>query len=289
LSLPSWDQQKTGSIPYRLSLILVVNPIASHLFLYPSMKFTALLLLGIFNAGILVANPLTKSIETLPEGLQKQTPALNPEYLVYSPEATANNAKLPLLIYLHGAGGRGSDIAIAKDKCALALTTAEKAITEPFYFVAPQVIKGNATVWETSELNLFLLNLKATLSIDEDRVYLTGHSMGGYGTWAWAATNPELFAAVAPNAGGLGHGGPTDITPDFDTWAKNLAKVPLWAFHGAMDNTVPADRSESMVEAIRKHGGKQVKLTIYPELGHNSANTTHANPELYHWLLKQHR
>ena len=111
------------------------------------------------------------------------------------------------------------------------MKTVQEHIDEPCYIVAPQCLKGTAEAkgtWLAEDLNRLLAHLKATLLIDQNRVYLTGHSMGGYGTWMWAATNPEHFAAVAPRAGGLGMGGPLDITPDFDQWAKNLTTVPLF-------------------------------------------------------------
>ena len=113
--------------------------------------------------------------------------------------------------------------------------------------------------------------------------------MGGYGTWLWAGTNPEHFAAVAPSAGGIGPGGPVDVSPDWEHWAKNLTKVQLWTFHGADDQVVPAERSERMVAAIKKHGGKKAKLTIYPGVKHNSTQQTHTDPELYKWLFSHSR
>ncbi len=231
-------------------------------------------------------------VETLPKVVQEKTQFLNPDYLLFSQEARDPQDPLPLLIYLHGGGGRGNDISVAERKSALAVKTVQASVNEPSFIIAPQCLKGNDAskgIWLPEDLNLLLAHLKATLPIDEDRVYLTGHSMGGYGTWVWTATHPEHFAAVVPSAGGLGRDGPVDITPDFDQWAKSLSTVPLWAFHGAIDKTVPANRSESMVKAIKSNGGKKVKLTIYPEIGHNSANATHSNPELYHWLFKHRR
>jgi predicted peptidase len=113
--------------------------------------------------------------------------------------------------------------------------------------------------------------------IDKDRVYLTGLSMGGYGTWALAAAHPEKFAAIAPICGG---GNPAE--------AAKLARLPIWVFHGAKDPTVPIERSKEMVEAIKAAGG-DAKFTIYPEAGHDSWTETYNNPELYQWLLAQKR
>ena len=101
--------------------------------------------------------------------------------------------------------------------------------------------------------------------------------MGGFGTWSLACEYPERFAAIAPICGGG------------NRWhAKRLKKVPVWAFHGAKDKGVPLEMSEEMVNAVNKSGGN-AKLTIYPELGHNSWTQTYNDPELYEWFLKQHK
>ncbi len=122
--------------------------------------------------------------------------------------------------------------------------------------------------------------------MDTNRVYLTGMSMGGYGTWRLGLTHPEKFAALVPICGGgnlidaiLGPG------DKGATW-KNL---PIWAFHGAKDAVVPLDESERMVKALKKYGVKEVKLTVYPEANHNSWTETYNNPGLYEWLLSHAR
>ena len=109
--------------------------------------------------------------------------------------------------------------------------------------------------------------------------------MGGYGSWTWGGKSPQHFAAIAPVVGGTGPGGPKDVTPDLDKWAANLAKVPVYAFAGAEDKVVPADRSEQMVEAIRKAGGKQVKIKVYENVGHNARGVVYASKEFYDWMF----
>ena len=109
---------------------------------------------------------------------------------------------------------------------------------------------------------------------DPDRVYLTGLSMGGFGTWEIAAQNPRRFAAIVPICGG-GNA----------RFARALRNMPIWAFHGDKDEAVPVSASVEMVEAVRKAGGTDVKLTRYPEAGHDSWTVTYDNPELYTWLL----
>ena len=101
--------------------------------------------------------------------------------------------------------------------------------------------------------------------------------MGGFGTWEMAADYPDRLAAIVPICGG---GEPF--------WAGVIREIPVWAFHGAMDDVIPLNRSELMVDAIRRAGGKP-KLTVYPEAGHDSWTLAYDNPELYTWLLEQSR
>ncbi len=135
----------------------------------------------------------------------------------------------------------------------------------PFVLVSPQCPRGQR--WEPIFLSALLDEILEKYKIDEDRVYLTGLSMGGYGSWAWAAYEPQRFAAVAPICGG---GEPFLIAPQ-------VKDIPIWAFHGAQDPVVPLEQTESIVEAIKQQGGK-VKLTVYPEAGHDSWTQTYAQP-----------
>ena len=127
------------------------------------------------------------------------------------------------------------------------------------------------------KLGKMLDHILATTKADPERVYLTGLSMGGFGTWAWAAKEPQRFAAAIPICGG---GDPKN--------AGKLTELPLWVFHGAKDNVVSLSRSQTMVDAIKEAGGTKVKLTVYPEAGHDSWTKTYNNPDIYKWLL-QHR
>jgi predicted peptidase len=114
-------------------------------------------------------------------------------------------------------------------------------------------------------------------AVDHNRVYLTGLSMGGYGTWSLAMMYPDLFAAIAPICGGG--------NPD---WIGLLKDVPVWAFHGDADPVVPLEQSQRMVSALQKHGGN-AKLTVYPDVGHDSWTQTYENQELYDWFLQHSR
>jgi predicted peptidase len=114
-------------------------------------------------------------------------------------------------------------------------------------------------------------------AVDPDRVYLTGLSMGGYGTWSLAMAYPEIFAAIAPICGG----GMTE-------WLFMLKDMPVWAFHGAEDPAVPLERGQRMVDALRAAGG-DVRFTVYPGCGHDSWTQTYENPQLYEWFLQHKR
>jgi predicted peptidase len=115
------------------------------------------------------------------------------------------------------------------------------------------------------------------LPVDEDRIYLTGLSMGGYATWAWATLQPGRFAAIAPIAGGWA---PED--------ACKLKELPIWAFHGAKDSVVPVGPHQQMIDAINACGG-DAKFTVYPDADHDSWTATYANPELFEWFLRHRR
>jgi predicted peptidase len=231
-------------------------------------------------------------VNTISPELQSKIQFVNPQYLVYRPVGDAN-AKLPLLIFLHGAGGVGNDVHQIEGKPTEIWQGIQTFNKGPCIIVAPQCLKQDKNeergIWTPEDLNLLLQHLKATLPVYEQRIYLSGISMGGYGTWAWAAHDPQHFAAIAPIVGGIGRGGPKDVTPDFDQWAANLAKIPVYAFVGALDKTVPPDRSERMIGAIKKAGGKEARLKIYPAEGHGAGRVVVTDAEYYEWLFSQQR
>jgi len=239
-----------------------------------------------------IAYSAEPEIRQLPAKVQAKITALSPEYAVFSPEGHDGKSKLPLLIFLHGGGGKGDDIAKAQRIATPAYRGMKKFSKTPCWFVVPQCAKGEVqekSVWLPEDLDLLLAHLKSTLQVDESRIYLTGTSMGGYGSWVWAAHSPGHFAAVVPIVGGLGIGGPKDVTPDLDRWAESLAKIPVWAFHGAKDNVVPAERSQRMIALIQKKGGKRAKLTIFPDEGHGAGRRVFSSAKVYDWMFSQAR
>ena len=204
---------------------------------------------------------------------QKITITAKLNYLLSLPTDYGRSRKSwPLVLFLHGAGESGSDLEKVKVHGPPKLVDAKGPF--PFILVSPQ---SPGRGWNSDVLNALLDTLIKQYRVDKDRVYLTGLSMGGYGTWALAAAHPEKFAAIAPICGG---GNTSD--------AKKLAQLPIWVFHGAKDTTVPIKRSEEMVEAIKAAGGNP-KFTVYPEAGHDSWTATYDDPEFYRWLLAQKR
>lgn len=206
------------------------------------------------------------------ERVIEKTVKLN--YLLYLPEQYGRDAgfKWPLVMFLHGAGERGSDIELVKTHGIPKMV--ENGERFPFIAVSPQCPEDSWWTEQVDELNALLDEVIEKYQVDTARVYLTGLSMGGYGTWRLAAVHPERFAAIAPVCGG-------GILSD----AIFLKDVPAWVFHGAKDDVVPILESEKMVEAVRKFGG-DVKFTVYPEANHDSWTETYNNPELYKWLLE---
>ena len=254
------------------------------------LRFRIVALCAVVLSGVGTLHAADIEVRRLPNAVHEQTHMLNADYLAAVPVVEERDEKLPLLIFLHGAGGRGREIERVKRIARTALTGMERFAGEPSIFVAPQATEGTKETpasWLPDDLDRFLAHLKTTLPIDEDRVYLTGNSMGGYGTWAWAAHSPKQFAAVAPVVGGLGKGGPKDITSDLDRWAEALATLPVWAFHGANDKVVPADRSQRMVKLIRDKGGKSARLTVFPNEGHGASREVYTSREFFEWLFAQ--
>jgi pimeloyl-ACP methyl ester carboxylesterase len=195
-------------------------------------------------------------------------------YLLSFPENYDKQDKCPLMIFLHGMGERGNNLERVKFHGPPKLV--KKKNKTPFIIVSPQCPKTE--YWRPEKLSKMLDRILAETKADPKRIYLTGLSMGGFGTWAWTASEPERFAAAIPICGG---GRPKT--------AEKLIKLPIWAFHGDKDRTVPLARTQAMVDAIKKAGGTKVKLTVYPGVGHNSWTKAYNDPEIYKWLLSHSR
>jgi len=191
-------------------------------------------------------------------------------YLIYLPdEYEHSRTKWPLMLFLHGAGERGDSIQKVKVHGPPKLIDNGKKFE--FIIVSPQC--PETQWWSVETLNVLLNKVIKQYRVDENRIYVTGLSMGGFGTWAMAMEYPNRFAAIAPICGG---GDPKK--------AHLLKNLPIWVFHGAKDEVVPVQRSQDMVDAIKEAGGN-VKFTIYPDAGHDSWTETYDNPALYAWFL----
>ena len=195
------------------------------------------------------------------------------QYLLYLPKDYGRTKVWPLVLFLHGAGERGNDLALVKKHGPPKLIEEGKSF--PFIVVSPQCPEGKW--WEPVSLTALLDEIVEKYKVDKDRIYVTGLSMGGFGTWSLEAYAPKRFAAIVPICGG---GEPIA--------ARFLPYVPTWVFHGAKDPVVPIARSETMVDAL-KQAGANVKFTVYPNSGHDAWTETYANPKLYEWLLEQKR
>lgn len=192
-------------------------------------------------------------------------------YLLYLPKDYEQKEKVPLMLFLHGAGERGDDLELVKVHGPAKLVEQGKEF--PFAIVSPQCPKNKR--WEPTDLIALLDEIISKYKIDENKIYVTGLSMGGNGTWKLAAEIPDRLAAIIPICG---WGDPFT--------AFMMGKLPIWVFHGAKDVVVPISSSEIMVEYIKKAGG-DVKFTVYPDANHDSWTETYNNPEIYEWLLNQ--
>ena len=198
-------------------------------------------------------------------------------YLIQLPEAYAeSDGAWPLLLFLHGMGERGNDLEQVKLHGPPKMVAEGKRFS--FVLVSPQCPENGwwATDLQLRRLDALLDEVVSRYRVDEDRTYVTGMSMGGFGTWALAIRHPHRFAAIAPVCGGGNPG-----------VAARIKHLPVWAFHGAKDERVPLQKSQEMVDALRAVGG-DVTFTVYPDAAHDSWTQTYSNPELYAWFL-QHR
>jgi len=196
-------------------------------------------------------------------------------YLSYVPDGYGKDRSQtwPLLLFLHGVGERGSDLELVKINGPPKLIEAGKKF--PFVVISPQCPQD--TGWEPPALEALIDSIQRRYRIDSARIYVTGLSMGGFGTWELAERHPERYAAVIPICGK----GDTSR-------ADRLRNLPVWAFHGAQDDVVPLSGSKDMIDAIKAAGGNP-RFTVYPQAGHDSWTETYANDEIYSWLLQQRR
>jgi pimeloyl-ACP methyl ester carboxylesterase len=226
------------------------------------------------DAGI-KDGPLAKLVtgafvkNTSPEGLN---------YQLYGNPRWKATERYPLVIWLHGAGQSGSDNEAQMGGATKPFTEEANQEERPCFVLAPQCPDRAIGFRNEVAANLMTLirSLCDALPIDENRIYLTGSSMGGSGSWYLGTENPGVFAAIIPLCGG---GDPSK--------AAALKETPLWAFHGDKDEDVPLERSTSMIAAIKAAGGTMAQITILEGEGHLITSVVYAKPELHEWIFAQ--
>ena len=217
-------------------------------------------------------------------------------YRIHKPnkETLAENAKLPVVLFLHGAGERGNDNSAQLLHCVTQLMRFVVENKHPAIVIVPQCPAGTWWTFGPSETNTPPITAKQTNTLktvleimdteladmpyDPSRVYVSGISMGGYGTWELIGRHPEKFAAAMPICGG---GDPAN--------APAITGIPIRVFHGAKDNVVVPEKSRVMVEAIKAAGGMKIEYIEYPDDWHDSWTRTYDNIENLEWLFGQTR
>jgi predicted peptidase len=207
-------------------------------------------------------------------------------YRLMKPEGYDGSKDYPLVVFLHGAGERGKDNKAQLKHGVKDFASDAARKKHPCFLIAPQCPSGQswaafrggfakAPTTPAKQVLALIAELRKEFKIDPKRIYLTGLSMGGYGTWDLLAREPGLFAAGLPVCGG---GDPAT--------AEKIAKIPLWVFHGDKDTAVPVERSRTMVEAVKKAGGEP-KYTEYKGVGHDSWTATYKDAKVRDWLFAQ--
>ena len=217
-------------------------------------------------------------------------------YQVYVPSNWTKKKKWPVILFLHGAGERGDD-GLIQTQVGIGSAIRLRADRVPAIVVFPQCSKNRW--WAEAQMQAQALKaLDQTMKEfngDTVRVYLTGLSMGGHGTWVMASSNPAKFAAIAPICGltrtppgyGLAESDSEASAPAdrYQAFAAKIGKTPVWVFHGDADPVVPVSESRKMVEALKAAGN--VRYTEYPGVEHNSWDKAYGEPEFFSWLLSQ--
>ena len=225
------------------------------------------------------------------------------QYRVFVPKGPSKQERRPMMLYLHGSGSAGDDNRAQSDAFAVAIAKVKGQVD--FIVVLPQCRKN--TFWAAKDMaDYSLAALEAAVSEfngDNERLYLAGFSLGGYGVWQISAGTPGKFAALMPVAGGVVGRSPIDpndraaIIPEVGTIlesaepyqgiAKAVGQTPVWVFHGAKDESVPVQFSRTIVKALEDEGNNNVKYTEYPDEGHLIFGKSFGEPGFLEWLAQQ--
>lgn len=214
------------------------------------------------------------------------------KYQVFVPDNWTTKRKWPVILFLHGAGERGDD-GLIQTEVGIGTAIRRYRSRFPALVVMPQCRRD---VWWTdptmADVAMAALEqAQKEFHGDSARTYLTGLSMGGYGTWYFAGKYPGKFAAIVPICGGIlmpdkaRAQSPNDNSPYMEA-AKKIGKIPVWIFHGGDDPIVPVTESRRMADAMKALGG-EAHYTEYPGVGHNSWEKAYAEPDLFPWMLSK--
>jgi predicted peptidase len=196
------------------------------------------------------------------------------KYVVFVPKQYTPEKPHPTILFLHGAGEQGDD---GQNQVKVGLGAAIRKSEEKWNYIVifPQKPKGPGGFNQHEKLILDILEkTKKEYKVDEKRLYITGLSMGGMGTWSLICKYPDMFAAAAPVCG---RGNPAE--------APKIKDLPIWNFHGDKDNAVPIKGSQDMIDALKAAGGNP-KFTIYPGVGHNSWDKAYNDEKLEEWFIQ---
>ncbi len=200
------------------------------------------------------------------------------KYVVYVPKSYKGDKPYPLILFLHGSGSTGTD---GEKQVAGGLAPAIKKQAKPFPFITvfpqSQMQTWRADSTDGKRALAILGEVEKTYNVDPKRVYLTGLSMGGSGTWSFAVAHPDKWAAIVPLCGRA------DLV-----YAEKIASLPTWCFIGDQDKKNLVENNRTMIKTL-KGMGAEPRYTEYEGVGHNCWDRAYATPELYEWLLKQHR
>jgi predicted peptidase len=202
------------------------------------------------------------------------------QYVLFVPHDYKKGTPTPTILFLHGAGEtKGGKKMPVEVGIGTAIKKREKSF--PFLTIIPQApVRGWQAGGESAKMALGILaDIEKNYSVDPKREYLTGLSMGGFGTWSLAAAMPDKWAAIVPICGGVRGNTQKDV-------AEKIKDIPTWVFHGDKDPAVPIQQSRDMVSALEKAGGHP-KYTEYPGVPHNSWDKAYDTNDLYTWLLEQ--
>lgn len=200
----------------------------------------------------------------------KDDKPINYKYLLYQPKKEYNE-KLPLIVFLHGAGERGEDLSVLKAHSIPKIFDGN--VEYPCIVVSPQCSSDSFWTAQIPQLKIFIDKIVEKYNIDENRIHLTGVSMGGFGTWHMAMAYPDIFASIVPICGG---GMP---------WNAGVLNMPVRVYHGEVDSVVDVRESIEMYESLKKTNSNAT-LTVFTGVDHNAWDYAY-NDELIHWMLEQ--